>query len=238
VGAGASSDISSDGADEDSGQGVTDDEKVGRERGRWVDLGKDDGAQPGAGYSIVHTRQIVMLCSVSYLKCCETLSFLVRDVVHITSGSCVAAIRTFVEASYRGESQAAGVRKPSVRSGVKKAPRNKAGSIRKARTEPRHGGGYEADEELVGEYTQVTMQLLDLLHLLHTRAMGVQTAWERGTEELWEMAWCPVLQGMARLCCDSSASVWTQALTLLQRSLLVSELQVLTPGQWEYAFHR
>jgi len=93
---------------------------------------------------------------------------------------------------------------------------------------------YEADEELVGEYTQ----LLDLLHLLHTRAMGVQTAWERGTEELWEMAWCPVLQGMARLCCDSSASVWTQALTLLQRSLLVSELQVLTPGQWEYAFHR
>ena len=82
------------------------------------------------------------------------------------------------------------------------------------------------------------MQLLDLMHVLHTRAMGVQTAWERGTEELWDMAWCPVLQGMARLCCDSSASVWTQALTLLQRSLLVSELQVLTPGQWEYAFHR
>ena len=43
-------------------------------------------------------------CSVSYLKCCETLSFLVRDVVHITPenfSSCVAAIRTFVEASYR-----------------------------------------------------------------------------------------------------------------------------------------
>ena len=42
--------------------------------------------------------------SVSYLKCCETLSFLVRDVVHITPenfSSCVAAIRTFVEASYR-----------------------------------------------------------------------------------------------------------------------------------------
>eukprot|EP00090_Calanus_glacialis_P001547 TRINITY_DN11122_c0_g1_i1.p1 TRINITY_DN11122_c0_g1~~TRINITY_DN11122_c0_g1_i1.p1 ORF type:complete len:1921 (+),score=712.97 TRINITY_DN11122_c0_g1_i1:73-5835(+) len=248
VGAGASPDISSGGADEDSGQGGTDDEKVGRERGGsggWVDLGRDGGAVPGAGYSIVHTRQIVMHCSVSYLKCCETLSFLVRDVVHITPenfSSCVAAIRTFVEASYRGESQAAGVRKPSARSGVKKTPRNKAGSIRKARTEPRHGGGYEADEssddELVGEYTHVTMQLLDLMHVLHTRAMGVQTAWERGTEELWDMAWCPVLQGMARLCCDSRASVRTQALTLLQRSLLVSDLQVLSPGQWEYAFLR
>ena len=80
---------------------------MGRERGGsggWVDLGRDGGAVPGAGYSIVHTRQIVMHCSVSYLKCCETLSFLVRDVVHITPenfSSCVAAIRTFVEASYR-----------------------------------------------------------------------------------------------------------------------------------------
>ena len=47
---------------------------------------------------------ISCMFSVSYLKCCETLSFLVRDVVHITPenfSSCVAAIRTFVEASYR-----------------------------------------------------------------------------------------------------------------------------------------
>ena len=70
------------------------------------------------------------------------------------------------------------------------------------------------------------MQLLDLMHVLHTRAMGVQTAWERDCEELWDMAWCPVLQGIARLCCDTRASVRTQALTLLQRSLLVSDLQV------------
>jgi len=252
VGAGATPDISpGQGADEDSGQGGTDDEKVGRERGGsggWVDLGREGGVQGGgAGYSIVHTRQIVMHCSVSYLKCCESLSFLVRDVVHITPenfSNCVAAIRTFVEASYKGESQVgvpSSVRRASARSGVKKTPRNKPGSIRKARTEPRYGG-YEADEssdeELVGEYTHVTMQLLDLMHVLHTRAMGVQTAWERGTEELWDMAWCPVLQGMARLCCDSRATVRTQALTLLQRSLLVPDLQVLSPNQWEFAFLR
>ena len=76
------------------------------------------------------------------------------------------------------------------------------------------------------------------MHVLHTRAMGVQTAWERGTDELWDMAWCPVLQGMARLCCDSRANIRTQALTLLQRSLLVADLQVLSPSQWEFAFLR
>merc|ERR1719158_2674850 len=249
VGAGASPDISPGlGADEDSGQGGTDDEKVGRERGGsggWVDLGKEGTSTTGPGYSIVHTRQIVMHCSVSYLKCCETLSFLVRDVVHITPenfSSCVAAIRTFVEASYRGDAQGQSVRRVSSRSAVKKTPRTRAGSVRTAKTEPRHGAGYEADDssddELVGEYTHVTMQLLDLMHVLHTRAMGVQTAWERDCEELWDLAWCPVLQGMARLCCDNRASVRTQALTLLQRSLLVSDLQVLTPAQWEFAFLR
>ena len=90
----------------------------------------------------------------------------------------------------------------------------------------RYDADDSSDDELVGEYTHVTMQLLDLMHVLHTRAMGVQTAWERDCEELWDLAWCPVLQGMARLCCDNRASVRTQALTLLQRSLLVSDLQV------------
>ena len=40
----------------------------------------------------------------------------------------------------------------------------------------------------------MTMQLLELMHLLFSRAMGIQTAWERDTEELWDLAWCPVLQ--------------------------------------------
>ena len=168
VGAGATPDVSGSGQapDEDSGQGGTDDEKM-RERGGsggWVDLGRE---QQQPGYSIVHTRQIVMHCSVSFLKCCETLSFLVRDVVHITPenfSSCVAAIRTFVEASYRYDSvnnwfrpllvikfllrsdthQSGGnlslQRKGQMRSAVKKTPKNKSSSVRKARSEPRHGG--------------------------------------------------------------------------------------------------
>ena len=51
-----------------------------------------------------------------------------------------------------------------------------------------------SDEELVQEYGHVTMQLLELMHLLFSRAMGIQTAWERDTEQLWDTAWCPVLQ--------------------------------------------
>ena len=61
---------------------------------------------------------------------------------------------------------------------------------------------------------------------------------------------------MARLCCDSRQQVRTQSLTLLQRSLLVQDLQVnikiklfllmmthvvyqvLSPSQWEFAFLR
>ena len=206
--------------------------------------------------------------SVSYLKCCESLSFLVRDVVHVTPENfslCVAAIRTFVEASYRftfftiilfynviilfrGEGKLGeDGRKLRLltRTTNKKTPRNSrsaASSARKTRTEPRRQTGYDADEssddELVGEYTHTTMQLLDLMAVLHAQALEVHTAWERPTTELWDTAWCPVLQGMARLCCDSRPSVRTQALTLLQRSLLLPDLQVLSPLQWEFAFLR
>ena len=210
-------------------------------------------------YSIVHTRQIVMHDSISFLRSCESLSFLVRDVVHITPENfhtCVAAIRTFVEASYKGEltnnktelnvrNRVTGRATP--KSNVKKTPQNKNPPIRRIRSEPRNMD-YDADEEeeeddLLGEYTHVTMQLLDLMHVLHTRAAGVHEAWAAegggcGEGDLWDTAWCPVLQGMARLCCDRRAAVRTQALTLLQRSLLIPDLQVLRPNQWEFCFLR
>ena len=97
------------GSEEDSGQGGTSDEasQAPRERaasGGWIDLGRRASSTSTNAYTIVHTRQIVMHDSVSYLKCCESLSFLVRDVVHVTPENfslCVGAIRIFVEASYR-----------------------------------------------------------------------------------------------------------------------------------------
>ena len=59
---------------------------------------------------------------------------------------------------------------------------------------PSYDADESSDEELVQEYGLVTMQLLELMHLLFSRAMGIQTAWERDTQQLWDMAWCPVLQ--------------------------------------------
>ena len=53
-------------------------------------------------FSIVHHRPLVMHDSKSFLRCCESLAFLIRDVAHITPHNyflCVQALRTFVEAS-------------------------------------------------------------------------------------------------------------------------------------------
>jgi len=265
VGAGASPDVATpgQGTDEDSGQGGCESEEGNKEKipVGWVDLGKDekkfqDSVDVERKYSIVHTRQIVMHDSISFIRSCESLSFLVRDVVHITPENfhvCVAAIRTFVEASYKGEMTTA---RPDLtsrhrtgrvtpKSSVKRTPKNRA-PTRRVHSEPRNMD-YDADEEeeedMLGEYTHVTMQLLDLMHTLHSRAAGVHEAWAAegghcGEGELWDTAWCPVLQGMARLCCDRRSEIRTQALTLLQRSLLVPDLQVLQPGQWEFCFLR
>ena len=100
------------------------------------------------------------------------------------------------------------------------------GETESSRYLARFDGDESSFDELVGENTQVTVQLLASMHVLLTSAMWLQTAWVRDKKEVWNLVWCPVLQGMARLCCDSRTSVRTQALTLLQRSFLVSDLQV------------
>jgi len=44
--------------------------------------------------------------------------------------------------------------------------------------------------------------------------------------------------GIARLCCDSRRSVRGQALTYLQRALLVHDLQTLSAMEWEACFNK
>jgi len=53
---------------------------------------------------------------------------------------------------------------------------------------------------------------------------------------LWHMAWCPLLQGMARMCCDVRRSVRQTAITYLQRALLAHGLQSLSAQEWEACF--
>ncbi|XP_043204613.1 Golgi-specific brefeldin A-resistance guanine nucleotide exchange factor 1-like isoform X2 [Amphibalanus amphitrite] len=61
---------------------------------------------------------------------------------------------------------------------------------------------------------------------------------EDAVDSLWEAGWCPLLQGIARLCCDSRKQVRASAVTYLQRSLLVHDLQALSPAEWEACFHK
>jgi len=47
-----------------------------------------------------------------------------------------------------------------------------------------------------------------------------------------------VFSGIARLCCDARRSVRSQALTYLQRALLMHDLQTLTAAEWENCFNK
>jgi golgi-specific brefeldin A-resistance guanine nucleotide exchange factor 1 len=56
------------------------------------------------------------------------------------------------------------------------------------------------------------LQLLDLMHTLHIRTAKIYKQWsaEHGDlacTSLWSVGWCPLLQGIARLCCDSRKQV-------------------------------
>jgi len=44
--------------------------------------------------------------------------------------------------------------------------------------------------------------------------------------------------GIARLCCDSRRYVRSQALTYLQRALLMHDLQTLSAAEWESCFNK
>ena len=48
---------------------------------------------------------------------------------------------------------------------------------------------------------------------------------------------CPI-SGIARLCCDARRQVRGQALTYLQRALLVHDLQTLSAIEWEACFNK
>ncbi|CAL8090226.1 unnamed protein product [Calicophoron daubneyi] len=105
----------------------------------------------------------------------------------------------------------------------------------------------------------VAIQLLDLIQTLFTRATSIYTEWTRtpavasvegsqsvgevkpdqtNSANLWPKCWRPLLQAIARLCCDCRREVRTDALACLQRSLLSPILQPLSGTQWEECFEQ
>lgn len=209
-------------------------------------------------------------------KCCECLALLVRDLAHITPSNlrgCIQCIRVFVEASlHGGHSWAKRSAKPREGKRPTKAQARRREEALHRRTQ-QHSLGYEADDEdrldgTPSEYQHVSLQLLDLMHTLHTRAasilqpgdlvpdialstQGLPTSGDTGSRlvsgkpvagsqcpSLWNCCWCPLLQGIARLCCDTRRNIRTSALTYLQRALLVHDLQALSAAEWEACFNK
>nr|CAD7597813.1 unnamed protein product [Timema genevievae] len=98
-------------------------------------------------------------------------------------------------------------------------------------------------EELPPQLSILVGDLLDLMHTLHTRTAQIFKWWaeengETDVTSLWVQGWCPLLQGIARLCCDARRQVRTSAITYLQRALLVHDLQTLTANEWESCFNK
>ncbi|KAM7074020.1 Golgi-specific brefeldin A-resistance guanine nucleotide exchange factor 1 isoform 6-T7 [Molossus nigricans] len=246
----------------------------------WLVVGKDDidNSKPGLGtgpsrpgpsplvnqYSLTVGLDLGPHDTKSLLKCVESLSFIVRDAAHITPDNfelCVKTLRIFVEASLNGGCKSQEKRGKSHKydsKGNRFKKKSKEGSVlRRPRTSNQHTtrGGHSDDEEDEGvpvSYHTVSLQLLDLMHTLHTRAASIYSSWaeeqrhletsgrkiEADSRTLWAHCWCPLLQGIACLCCDARRQVRMQALTYLQRALLVHDLQKLDALEWESCFNK
>ncbi|XP_076020136.1 Golgi-specific brefeldin A-resistance guanine nucleotide exchange factor 1 isoform X2 [Genypterus blacodes] len=220
-------------------------------------------------YSLTLGQDLGQHDTKSLIKCVETLSFIVRDAAHITPDNfelCVKAIRVFVEASLNGGYRNHDKKKSHKYDSSKSRMRKKAGGREKeAGGGSRRGGSRassqrlsrshsddEEDEGVPASYHTVSLQLLDLMHTLHTRAASIYSSWaeeqrhleaagkkiEADSQTLWTSCWCPLLQGIAWLCCDARRQVRMQALTYLQRALLVHDLQTLDAAEWESCFNK
>ncbi|XP_073209057.1 Golgi-specific brefeldin A-resistance guanine nucleotide exchange factor 1 isoform X9 [Lepidochelys kempii] len=246
----------------------------------WLVVGKDDidSPKPTAGLSRQGPSPLVNQYSLtvgldlgphdtkSLMKCVESLSFIVRDAAHVTPENfelCVKTIRIFVEASLNGGYKSQEKRVKSHKydgksNRFKKKP--KENLLRRSRASSQHQSHSHSDEEddesVPASYHTVSLQvsqdLLDLMHTLHTRAATIYSSWaeeqhhleaagkkiEADSQTLWSNCWCPLLQGIAWLCCDARRQVRMQALTYLQRALLVHDLQALDALEWESCFNK
>ncbi|XP_062422620.1 Golgi-specific brefeldin A-resistance guanine nucleotide exchange factor 1 isoform X3 [Pungitius pungitius] len=224
-------------------------------------------------YSLTLGQDLGQHDTKSLIKCVETLSFIVRDAAHVTPDNfelCVRAIRVFVEASLNGGYRNHDKKKSHKYDSSKSRIRRKAGGRDKEGGGGTRRGGSRAsnqrpsrshsddeeDEGVPASYhtvaLQVSQDLLDLMHTLHTRAASIYSSWaeeqshleaagrkiEADSQTLWTSCWCPLLQGIAWLCCDARRQVRMQALTYLQRALLVHDLQTLDATEWESCFNK
>lgn len=186
-------------------------------------------------HSLVYPCKLMRHSTFALVKCWDSLAFIVRNVAHITPynfESCVKCIRTFVEASLNGgnlnPNGPTNARKPHH---GRNANRKSASQKRREQIQSNNGSGSTSllsneypilndsdddneDGELLQRYEMISIQLLDLMHTLHTRTAQIFRWWaeESGSlpqcSTLWSLGWCPILQGIARLVTDQRKQVF------------------------------
>lgn len=162
----------------------------------------------------------------AFLKCCETLAFIVRDAAHITPenfSACVKCVRTFIEASINGGK----FKRPKAPPALDDPQAKNRRQPRKKRSPEESGSGSLSEEEdyskklnqLMAEYDQASLQLLDLAHTLHTKAGEIHSRWKQYYTDLdtcsrtmWANCWSPLLQALSRMCCDRRSQIRMAAL--------------------------
>ncbi|XP_045609638.1 Golgi-specific brefeldin A-resistance guanine nucleotide exchange factor 1 isoform X2 [Procambarus clarkii] len=229
--------------------------------GGWILVGREGEIEPVAvravavnEWDIVHQRELGEHRPEALVQAVDTLAFLVRDrrITHSSLPCAVQACRTFVEATLNGGrtekrvSIKESVRSPLRRKAVGRRKEEKSSS-RRPKSPSTGPNAYDADEsdsdDVPMTYQQVSEKLLDLMDTLHTASshivgLGEQPLPQVSTPSLWPQALCPLLQGIARYCCDSRTTVRNMAMTYLQRALLNHDLQALSASEWESCFNK
>ncbi|XP_050523551.1 Golgi-specific brefeldin A-resistance guanine nucleotide exchange factor 1 isoform X2 [Daktulosphaira vitifoliae] len=175
----------------------------------------------------------------SFVKCCECLAFLVRNIAHITPynfAKCVSVIMNFARASLQ-------TREKNMRQKNMKSKKKTNQVLNKIKNSSPYDADDSDSEDIPSSYSQVSIQLLDLMHTLYTSTADIYRCWAEENPDmelmsLWNHGWCPLLQGIASLCCDCRRDVRMSAVTYLQRALLMHDLATLNGDEWEACFRK
>ncbi|XP_050527840.1 LOW QUALITY PROTEIN: Golgi-specific brefeldin A-resistance guanine nucleotide exchange factor 1-like [Daktulosphaira vitifoliae] len=183
----------------------------------------------------------------SFVKCCESLAFLIRNIAHITPYNfpkCVSVIMNFAQASLQTSKMHCIIFRDK---NLQRKLNVKSKKNNKVLNKSKYSSQYDADdsdsEDIPSSYSQVSIQLLDLMHTLYTSTAEIYRCWAEENPDielasLWNLGWCPLLQGIANLCCDCKRDVRMSAITYLQRALLVHDLVTLNSDEWEACFRK
>ena len=233
----------------------------------WLLIG-NDGVEVSSKnqYNLTINETLGKHDSRSFVKSCQSLAFILRDAKHVSAENfllCVHAVRVFGEALVDGglgkrlaehptkvadQQRRSSSTKQAKRSGKQKkiSPNLKTRKGGKALNSGASEDEVEIYETINQTYDAMSLQLIELVYTLHTSASLYFPEKSQGGDDenllqaclLWTKCWCPLLQGIAQLCCDIRKEVRMSALTYLQRALLVQDLHSLGALEWEACFNK